>query len=170
MTREQFKKNLIQAIEYKDQDVSDSDIEKFLDLNFDEDNYEWDYNDFTSFASKLCSNFGNFWETARNFDLHCPDKHYRVRTTSIDYYLHRSDVEEDVRSTLDEDELESMSEDALNELIEQTIEDTISELPQELEFEIDCNEIDLEDILCDWISSETGYFINDFEYVILEEN
>lgn len=170
MTRKQFKKNLIQALENKDQDVSNEDIEKFLDLNFDEDNYEWDYDDFTSFAGELCSNYGNFWETVRDFDLHCPEKHYKVKTTSIDYYVTRDDVEETVLDSLDEFERESMSEDELDELIEQAIETTRDELPQELEFEIDCQEDELEDIICDWISSETGWFINYFEYIILEEN
>ena len=97
------------------------------------------------------------------------DKHYKVRTTYIDYYVTKEDVEETVLDDLDELERESISEDELDELLEQAIETTIDELPQELEFELDCQENELEDILCDWISSETGWFINYFEYVIIEE-
>jgi PHD/YefM family antitoxin component YafN of YafNO toxin-antitoxin module len=96
-------------------------------------------------------------------------KHYKVRTTYIDYYVTREDVEETVLDDLDELERESMSEDELDELIEQAIETTIDELPQELELEIECEPDDLEDMICDAISSETGWFINYFEYVIIEE-
>ena len=172
MNREQFKRNLEASIENKDQYVNPEDIERFLALNFDEDSSiaEWSYDDFSDFSSDLCANFGDFWKTVSSYDLHCPDKHYRVRTTYIDYYITREDVEETVLDDLDELERESMSEDELDEIIEQAIETTIDELPQELEFELDCQEDELEDIICDWISSETGWFINYFEYIVVEEN
>ena len=172
MTREQFKKNLIQALEYKDQEVNNEDIEKFLDLNFDEDSSisDWNFGDFSEFVSDLCNNSGDFWSTVGSYDLHYPEKHYKVKTTYIDYYVTRDDVEETVLDNLDEFERESMSEDELDELIEQAIETTRDELPQELEFELDCQEDELEDIICDCISSETGWFINYFEYIIIEEN
>ena len=97
------------------------------------------------------------------------DKHYKVRTTYIDYYVTKEDVEETVLDDLDELERESMSEDELDQLLEQAIETTIDELPQELELEIECEPEDLDDMICDAISSETGWFINYFEYVIIDE-
>jgi hypothetical protein len=172
MNREQFKRNLEASIENKDQYVNPEDIERFLALNFDEDSSiaEWDYDDFSDFSSDLCNNFGDFWKTVSSYDLHCPDKHYRIRTTSIDYHITRQDIEDTVLDSLDDDERESMSEDELDEMIEQALEDTRDELPQELEFELDCQEDELEDIICDWISDETGWFINYFNYQILEES
>ena len=70
MTRERFKRNLVQALEHKDQYVSDRDMEKFLDLNYDEDgNWDWDYDIYTNFASEMCRT-GNFWKAVKQFDLH----------------------------------------------------------------------------------------------------
>ena len=172
MTREQFKRNLIQSIERKDQYVSNEDIEKFLDLNFDEDSSisDWDFGDFSDFVSDLCNNSGDFWETVSSYDLHCPDKHYKVRTNYIDYCIEDFEVEELIRERYTEIELEELSEDGFEELKESILDEIISELPQVLEYEVECQEDELDDILCDWISSETGYFINEFDYRILEEN
>jgi hypothetical protein len=97
------------------------------------------------------------------------DKHYKVRTTYIDYYVTKEDVEETVLDDLDELERESMSEDELDEIIEQAIETTRSGLPQELELEITCEPEDLEDMIVDAISEEVGWLVNYFEYVIIEE-
>jgi restriction endonuclease Mrr len=97
------------------------------------------------------------------------DKHYKVRTTYIDYYITRQDIEETVLDDLDELERESMSEDELDEIIEQAIETTRDELPQELELEITCEPEDLEDMIVDAISEEVGWLVNYFEYVIIEE-
>ena len=171
MNREQFKRNLEASIENKDQYVNPEDIERFLALNFDEDSSiaEWSYDDFSDFSSDLCANFGDFWKTVSSYDLHCPDKHYKVHTIYIDYHITREDVEDTVLDSLDEDERESMSEDELDEMIEQALEDTRHELPQELDFELDCQEDELEDIICDLISDETGWFINYFNYQILDE-
>lgn len=74
MTREKFKRNLVQALDHHDQYVSDEDIEKFLDLNYDEDgDWDWDYEDFDYFAIEVCENFGHFWETVRSYDLNYPE-------------------------------------------------------------------------------------------------
>lgn len=73
MTREKFKRNLIQALDRHDQYVSDEDIETFLDLNYDEDgDWDWDIDDFMDFAIEVCANFGSFWETVECYDLHSP--------------------------------------------------------------------------------------------------
>ena len=173
MNREQFKRNLEASIERKDQYVNPEDIERFLALNFDEDSSiaEWNYDDFSDFSSDLCNNSGDFWKTVSSYDLHCPDKHYKIKTTYVDYHITKEDIEDVVLSSLPENyEREAISEDELAEIYEQAIEDTRDELPQEFEFELDCQEDELEDIICDWISDETGWFINYFEYIILKEN
>ena len=52
MTREQFKTNLEQAIEFHDGYISNEDLERLLDLNFDENGLmpDWNFSDFNSFA------------------------------------------------------------------------------------------------------------------------
>ena len=52
MTRKQFKQNLVEAFEFHDVDLPDEEVDKFLDLNYNEDsslNY-WTFADFNSFA------------------------------------------------------------------------------------------------------------------------
>lgn len=94
------------------------------------------------------------------------DKHYKVRTTYIDYYITKEDVDlpdpEDNYGIMDIDEYSE-------EDIEEMIEEIRDGLPQELEFELDCQEDELDVLICDYISDETGWFINYFEYVIIEE-
>lgn len=52
MNREQFTQNLEEALAYHDVDLLDEEVDKFLDLNYNEDsslNY-WTFADFNSFA------------------------------------------------------------------------------------------------------------------------
>lgn len=52
MTREQFTQNLVEAFEFHDVDLPDEEVDKFLDLNYNEDsslNY-WTFANFNSFA------------------------------------------------------------------------------------------------------------------------
>ena len=52
MTRKQFTQNLEEAFEFHDVDLPDEEVDKFLDLNYNEDsslNY-WTFADFNSFA------------------------------------------------------------------------------------------------------------------------
>ena len=52
MNREQFTQNLVEAFEFHDVDLLDEEVDKFLDLNYNEDsslNY-WTFADFNSFA------------------------------------------------------------------------------------------------------------------------
>lgn len=52
MTREQFTQNLVEAFEFHDVDLPDEEVDKFLDLNYNEYsslNY-WTFADFNSFA------------------------------------------------------------------------------------------------------------------------
>ena len=52
MKRSQFRKNLVEALSYHDCDLLNKEIDKFLDLNFDDDSSlsEWTFADFNSFA------------------------------------------------------------------------------------------------------------------------
>lgn len=52
MTKQQFTQNLEEALEFHDVDLLDEEVDKFLDLNYNEDsslNY-WTFADFNSFA------------------------------------------------------------------------------------------------------------------------
>lgn len=52
MTRKQFTQNLEEAFEFHDVDLPDEEVDKVLDLNYNEDsslNY-WTFADFNSFA------------------------------------------------------------------------------------------------------------------------
>lgn len=94
------------------------------------------------------------------------DKHYKVRTTYIDYYVTKEDIDlPDPFDSYGRMDVEEYSD----EEIENMIEEIRDGLPQELEFELDCQEDELDDFICDCISDETGWFINYFEYVIIEE-
>ena len=52
MTRKEFKINLVEAIEFHDGYISDEDVEKLLDLNYDEDSSicNWTFSTFNTFA------------------------------------------------------------------------------------------------------------------------
>lgn len=71
MTRTRFKQNLMQAVERKDCYVTQKDIDKFIELNYEEV-YDWDYDTFTDFAIELCANWCDFWKTVAEFDLKTP--------------------------------------------------------------------------------------------------
>lgn len=52
MTRNKFKRNLVEALIHHDCDISNEELERFLDLNFDEDSSlsDWTFADFNSFV------------------------------------------------------------------------------------------------------------------------
>ena len=52
MNREQFTQNLVEAFEFHDVDLPDEEVDKFLDLNYNEDSSlnHWTFADFNSFA------------------------------------------------------------------------------------------------------------------------
>jgi hypothetical protein len=88
---------------------------------------------------------------------------YTVKTTHIDYCVE----EEDVCWQFDNDaELEEDSEEYYD-AIHSTIEQIKESLPQEITLNIDCDEDDLDDMVCDAISEQTGWLINGFEYEIV---
>lgn len=83
MTREKFIRCLSQALEHHDVSISREILEKFANLNFDEDNSlaDWDYDDFYYFASDVAANdhYGYteefaFWDAARSLDLNVPEE------------------------------------------------------------------------------------------------
>jgi len=86
-------------------------------------------------------------------------KFYRVKTTHIDYCVE----DEDVIDTLPMD-------DPDDEDIEDAIDAVKASLPQVLELEIECEPDDLDDMVCDAISEETGWLVDGFTYDIIEEN
>lgn len=69
---DKFKRNLLQALEHKDMQVSDKDINKFLSLNSEEDFDDWNYATFSLFASDVCQE--GFWDAVRLWDLHYPNE------------------------------------------------------------------------------------------------
>ena len=85
------------------------------------------------------------------------EKKYKIITTSIDY-----DVEE---QDLNEVWLEEIKWE--QELIDKKIEEIKSKLPQQIYFEVECELEDLEDVICDNISDETGWLVNSFDYKII---
>ena len=52
MTKKQFKQNLIQALEYNDTDLSNEEIDKIIEDNFDESEElaSWTFANFNTFA------------------------------------------------------------------------------------------------------------------------
>lgn len=73
---------------------------------------------------------------------------FKIRTTHIDYCIEYEDVCDYVKE----------------EEVDNEIERIKSSLPQHLELEVECDEDDLDDVVCDAISNETGWLINSFEY------
>ena len=91
LSRNNFKQNLVEALESKDCYVSDDMLEKLLNLNYDEDSSltEWTFSDFLGFASEFCACSYDLWETARSYDLHYPGED----DDNIVYEVH-SDIDE----------------------------------------------------------------------------
>ena len=92
-------------------------------------------------------------------------KYFRVKTTHIDYCIEEEDVMEDI---CEDASIEEDSEE-FYDAIDAEIKRIKSELPQHLELEIECEEEDLDDMVCDAISEETGWLVNGFTYDIISE-
>jgi hypothetical protein len=82
---------------------------------------------------------------------------YQIKVTSVDYCVE------------DEDVIDYVSEDPTDEEIENKIAEIKATLPQELELEIECEEEDLDDIIADTISEETGWLNNSFTYDVVSK-
>lgn len=74
------------------------------------------------------------------------EKNFKVKVYDIDYFITEEDVDDDL-----------------------SIEYVRSLLPNELELEVECEPDNLEDMLVDAISDETGWLINTYKYEILSE-
>lgn len=57
MTKNQFKKNLVEALEFHDVELSDKEVDKIVDANFDEagELADWTFNNFNAFAVDVAS-------------------------------------------------------------------------------------------------------------------
>lgn len=74
MSKSKFAQNLVQALERKDQSITDEELEEFLRLNYDEDgDWDWDYDTFSQFASDVCQE--GFWGAVAGWDLHYPGEY-----------------------------------------------------------------------------------------------
>ena len=92
-------------------------------------------------------------------------KYFRVKTTHIDYCVEEEDVCDEIANDLEIEEDSEEYYDAIHNEIKR-IKET---LPQELILEIECEEEDLDDMVCDAISEETGWLVNGFSYDIISE-
>jgi hypothetical protein len=93
-------------------------------------------------------------------------KKYQIKVTSVDYYVTYEDIEFDPYDTAFEDD-ETIAENERK--ADQMIEDIKNSLPQELDLVIEAEEEDLDDIIADTISEETGWLNNSFTYDIISE-
>lgn len=84
------------------------------------------------------------------------EEEFTVKVHDIDYCIELEDLESNGFDT------ENMSDEEIDAAI-QKIRDTLSD---ELTLEVECTEEDLEDVVCDAISEETGWLINSFDYDI----
>ena len=92
--------------------------------------------------------------------------YYKVKTTSVDYCVE----EEDICDTFEEQHPEvEVDSDEYCEAIDAEITRLKNSLPQTLELEIECDPEDLDDMVCDAISEETGWLVNSFTYDIIEQ-
>ena len=84
------------------------------------------------------------------------EKTIKVKAYDIEYEISPEDVDEDDEMTPAE--------------VEARIKDQQNSLPSELvfEFDLDANE-DVMDRIADEITSETGWLVRDFNYIIIEE-
>lgn len=91
--------------------------------------------------------------------------YFKVRTTDIDYRVTYEDLNFDPWDSCfnTDDDMEEAERKADEEIAE--IKDS---LPQELVLEIECDPEDLDDMVCDAISEETGWLVNSFDYEIIE--
>jgi len=87
-------------------------------------------------------------------------KYYRVLVTSVDYCVEYEDVFE---TYWPEDQ------EWTDEQFDEKIEEVKSRLPQSMELEVECEPGDLDDMVVDAISEETGWLVNSFTYDVLDE-
>lgn len=92
--------------------------------------------------------------------------YYKVKTTSVDYCVEEEDICETFEEQHPEVEVDS---DEYWEAVDTEVIRLKNSLPQTLELEIECDPEDLDDMVCDAISEETGWLVNSFAYDVLEQ-
>lgn len=157
-TRDTFKDDLVYALECRDLYVSNAEIEKFLDLNFDEDSSiaSWGYREMHEFVCEICNE--GFWSTVKEYDLNIPPKKYRVTLNDIKYCVEEEDVVETVERNYPN--VEEYSNEWY-ELIHQEINDIKSKLPSSLTYDIEDveNEDEAENEAIDMATEKTGWLL-----------
>jgi len=88
---------------------------------------------------------------------------YKITTTKIDYCVE----DEDVCEKIDRDVTIEPDSEEYYDAIDEEIKRVKASLSQHLELEITCDPEDLDDMVCDAISNETGWLVNSFEYDII---
>lgn len=88
-------------------------------------------------------------------DAEITEATYTVKVVSVDYAVESYDV----------DEFDTMSD----EEVEAEIARVKASLPQELELEIECKPDDLNEMVAEAISNETGWLTNYYEYEIVSK-
>ena len=89
---------------------------------------------------------------------------YKVKVTEVNYCV----TYEDVCWQFDNDASIEEDSDEYYDAIRKEIEKIEASLPQTLELEVECEPEDLDDVVCDAISEETGWLINSFKYDVVE--
>lgn len=85
------------------------------------------------------------------------EEEFTVRCYNIDYCIEFEDLEANGF------DVENMTDEEI-EAAKQKIRDT---LPDELTLDVECTEEDLEDVVVDALSEETGWLINSYQYDII---
>lgn len=91
---------------------------------------------------------------------------YKIKVTAVDYYVSDEDVCESVCEdvTIEEDSEE------FYDVINAKIKEVKESLPQTMELEIECEPEDLDDMVCDAVSEETGWLNNSVTYEIISDS
>ena len=89
---------------------------------------------------------------------------WHIKTVSIDYCIEDQDIcwQFDNQADLEEDSEEYY------DAIHKEIDKIRASLPQEIELEIEGSPDELDDLIVDAISEETGWLVNSFEYKVLD--
>ena len=90
---------------------------------------------------------------------------YKVKTTYIDYSV----TEEDVCQVVDNDPTIEEDSEEYYDAIHAEIKKIRESLPQELELEIECEPEDLDNEVCEAVSEETNWLVNEVCYNIISK-
>lgn len=86
---------------------------------------------------------------------------FKVKCHDIDYCVGWEDVENNF------DVPEDLNDEQLDDWFEEKIDQIKSTLPEEVTLTVEATEEDLEDVVVDALSEETGWLINSYEYDII---